>query len=232
KRSFLRPALVVVTMLAAALAATSALAGTRPAKPGNDGFAKSTTVGGIDPQFLPGARTIAHWSFRFTDPTHGVTYPITMVGSDLGGDTGQYGDVFMRSQFNKIGSGYHVKLSNTTVLPTVTIDVPQNQGVAYVRPAGATAGIADITWFSSQLQGLINSLHIDATTVPIFVTHNVLLYIGNDYRNCCVLGYHGAGHPNGVGAGSTNGGGNPPVQTFIYAAYTTPNTYSRFDQPT
>jgi hypothetical protein len=34
-------------------------------------------------------RTIPHWHSQFTDPTNGVTYPFTMVGSDprLGGST-------------------------------------------------------------------------------------------------------------------------------------------------
>src|SRR5690349_11978915 len=44
--------------------------------------AKSETVGGVDPQFLSGARTIAHFTFQYTDPSNGTTYPITMVGAD------------------------------------------------------------------------------------------------------------------------------------------------------
>ena len=82
KHSFLRPAFVLVTMLAAVLGASAAFAGTGPAKPGTDGYAKSTTIGSVDPQFLTGARTVAHWTFQYTDPSNGVTYPITMVGSD------------------------------------------------------------------------------------------------------------------------------------------------------
>ena len=153
--------------------------------------------------------------------------------ADLGGDTGQYGDVFMRAQFNKIGSGYHVKLQNDAVLPKTTFDVPTSQGVAYQRVSGATAGIVDSTWFSTKLQQLMGSLKIDATTVPIFLTHNVLLYDGHDnYTNCCTLGYHGAAMPIGHGSGQANGQGNNPVQTFIYAAYTTPNTYTGFSPTT
>ena len=150
------------------------------------------------------------------------TYP-----TDMGGDTGQYGDAFMRAQFNKIGSSYHVKLSNDAVLPKQSFAVPASQGVAYQRQSGAVAGIVDSQWFSTKLQQLMGSLNIDATTVPIFLTHNVLLYDGhNNYTNCCTLGYHGAAMPLGHGAGQTNGQGNNPVQTFMYAAYTTPNTYS------
>jgi hypothetical protein len=153
--------------------------------------------------------------------------------SDLGGDTGQYGDVVMRAQFNKIGSSYHVNLANTAVLPLQHFDVSASQGVAYTRASGAVAGIVEANWFSTRVQQLISSLHIDATTVPIVLTHNVLLFQGhNQYTNCCILGYHGAAMPLGHGAGQTNGGGNNEVQTFIYAAYTSPNTYSGFSPTT
>jgi hypothetical protein len=295
----------------ATLAAGSAAAASSAAKP--DVAAEFTTAGGVDPQFLTNATTIPHWSFQYTDPSNGVTYPITMVGSDpraggstattvhtvivpltmnfvaagqdtsalndlgyagftapplnhtfdgsrrvndvlnspifgsgfttpsaMGGDTTQVGDAFVRAQWNKIGSGYHVRLVNDGVIPA-TINVPATKGIAYQRPVGAwrashglgatdtIAGVADYSWFSSQLQSLMNSLQISATTVPIFLTDNVLLYEGhNNYLSCCVLGYHGAGIPIGRGAGSTNGSGKQPVQTFIYAAWTTPGTYSGF----
>jgi len=161
----------------------------------------------------------------------------------LGGDTAQLGDAFMRAQFNQIGSNYHVTLVNDAVLPTQTVDVPANQGLAYVRPVPAwrlangyqttpdVTGVASISWFSAELKNLMTSVHIDPTTLPIFLTDNVLLYIGaGAYRNCCVLGYHGAGSPmpNSFGTGSVNGQGNNTVQTYMYAAYTTPGTYSGY----
>jgi hypothetical protein len=294
----------VVAVAAIGLLATmasSAFATTGSAKADNPRFG---TVGGVDPQFLANARTIQHFTFRYTDPSNGVTYPITMVGADpragntattiktvivplklnfvaagqdtsaidalyypgyhatpltksfdgstrvadvlaspifrnnvypadMGGDTAQYGDAFMRAQFGKIGTGYHVSLENVKTFPTQTIDVPASKGVAYNRAAAqsagkeAIAGIADGKWFSAHLQNLINSLQIDPTTVPIFLTDNVMLYDGT-YDNCCTIGYHGAGMPVGHGAGSANGQGNNPVQTFIYAAWSKPGTYSGF----
>jgi len=294
-----------------AAAAGGAFAGSAPAKA--DVSAQFTTVGGVAPQFLQNATTIPHWTFQYTDPTNGATYPITMVGSDprqngsstihtvivplkmnfvaagqntsalndagyagfratplnhsfdgstrvadvlsspifgqsfttpssMGGDTAQVGDAFVRAQWNKIGTtGYHVNLANDKVFPTQTLNVPAPDGIAYQRPVGAwreangfgttdtTTGVADSQWFSAQLQSLMNSLHISATTVPIFLTDNVLLYSGHEnYTNCCILGYHGAGMPIGHGAGSANGQGQQPVQTFIYAAWATPGTYSGF----
>ena len=161
----------------------------------------------------------------------------------LGGDSGQNGDVYLRAQFNKIASSYHVKLVNDAVLPTVTLDVPSTKGIAYERPVPEwrqanglqtnleLTGLAESTWFSTQLQSLMGSLQIDSTTVPIFLTDNVLLYTkgpGAGYLNCCILGYHGAGMPIGHGAGSAKGQGAQPVQTFMYSAYVTPGTYSGF----
>ena len=146
------------------------------------------------------------------------TYP-----ASLGGDAGvQYGDAFMRAQFGKIGSSYHVNLAQPTVYPAVSIDVPANQGLAYYRPAGALAGVADYAWFSAQIHNLMQSMHIDAGTLPIFLTDNVMLYDANQYLNCCTIGYHGV-------YATRNSNGNASVQTYIYAAWTAPNTYSGFN---
>ena len=62
----------------AAFVAGGAFAGSAPAKP--DVMAGFTTDGSVAPEFLANARTIPHWTFTYTDPTNGVSYPITMVG--------------------------------------------------------------------------------------------------------------------------------------------------------
>jgi hypothetical protein len=298
---------LVLVVGVAALAATAALASGSPAAKG-DGTPRSTTVGGVAAPFLANARTIPHFTFQYTDPANGVTYPITMAGNDpksglpadlhtvivplklnfvaagqntsvlndlgyagfratplthtfdggrrvadvlasplfqpakhdadLGGDTAQTGDAFMRAQFAKIGTAYHARLVNDGTTAVQTIDVPASKGIAYERPVGAwltahgtptdtIAGIADSKWFSEKIQNMLGSLHIDPTTIPIFLTDNVMLY-DNTYDNCCTIGYHGAGMPIGHGAGSANGKGQTPVNTFIYGAWTTPGTYSGF----
>jgi len=255
KRSGLLVGVSAAAVIGSALSTSAASAGTATAQPQD---ARFTTQGGVPAQFLPGATTIDHWTFQYTDPTNHVTYPITMVGSDpraggsttipvviipvklnflaagqntsvlndyfgtdpgfratpvthsfdgtakvgrtlaspifqangydatLGGDNAQYGDAFMRAQFGKIGTSYHVRLS-TSVLLTQTLDVPAEKGVAYVRPAGALTGIAEVTWFSTQLQSLMGSLNVSAKTLPLFLTDNVLLY-QKTYDNCCILG--------------------------------------------
>jgi hypothetical protein len=153
----------------------------------------------------------------------------------MGGDTAQVGDAFLRAQWSKLATNYHTRLVNDAVLPTQTIDVPTTKGVAYQRPVGAwreangygttdtIVGAAEYNWFWSRVQTVINQLHVDSRTVPIVLSANVLLYEGHDnYTNCCVLGYHGAD------LGATHGNGSNPVQTYVYAAWLTPGTYSGF----
>ena len=300
-------AVTLVLGTLALLVAAPALAASvsrRPAKP--DVAARFASEGGVPQEFLARARTIPHWTFQYTDPTNGVTYPITMAGGDprngdsttsihtvivplrmnfvaanqdtsafddagylgyraipvnrtfdgtgraqdildspifstgfatpldMGGDTAQVGDAFIRAQWSKLNTGYHVALVNDTVFPAQTIDVPATKGLAYQRPVGAwreahgygatdtTTGFAEYAWFSNRVQNLINSLHISSTTIPIILTDNVLLYEGHDaYRHCCVLGYHGA-------AAAGNGEGNQPVQTYMFSAWLTPGVYSGF----
>src|SRR6476661_3827335 len=72
---------VVASLALSALVATAAFAAAPPTGK-SDGTPKSATVGGVAPQFLTNADTIPHWTFQYTDPSNGTTYPITMVGAD------------------------------------------------------------------------------------------------------------------------------------------------------
>lgn len=138
----------------------------------------------------------------------------------------QLQDATMRSQFNKGGTGYHLLL-NPVVHPAITISVPSNQGTLLQTGRGVTAADINISWWSAQLQNLDNSLsYVDPTHLPIYLTNNVMLYEGNNPLNCCVIGYHGAAHPTGSGAGSTNSNGNAVVQTFAWASYVTPGFFN------
>lgn len=140
------------------------------------------------------------------------------------GNVGQYEDAVMRSQFNKVGSGYHLRLGTPTVWDTQTFNVPQNQGSAFLG-GGGPLGLVSISWFSAQLNNLMNRLDLDPTHVPIFLTDNVMLYVGK-IDNCCVIGYHGAAHSTGHGTGKVHSNsGATELQTFVYAAYTTPGTF-------
>jgi hypothetical protein len=144
-------------------------------------------------------------------------------------DSGQLEDITMRAQFNKVGTGYHVKLGQPTVYPTVTLKVPQGKGSAFVSGRGIVYGLVDSYWFSTQMMNIMGSNQIDSTHLPIVLTDNVMLFNAKTGGDCCTIGYHGAAIPIGQGAGSTNGNGKQQVQTFIFSAYSTPGLFGGTD---
>jgi len=143
------------------------------------------------------------------------------------GDTGnplQLQDATMRAQFNKTGgSPYHVML-HPNVLPAVTIDVPSNQGVLLQSGRGVIFADVNITWWAAKITNLEQSA--DPTHLPVYLTNNVLLHIGKDVTNCCVIGFHGT-RASGNGGGSNNSNGNAKVQTFAWASWVQPGIYAR-----
>jgi hypothetical protein len=143
------------------------------------------------------------------------------------GDKGvqlQLQDATMRAQFNKVGksSGYHLILQ-PNVLPAVTINVPQNQGTLIKSGRGVIGADINISWWSSQINNLEQSA--DPTHLPVYLTNQVLLFIGSP-GNCCVIGYHGT-RAAGYGGGSANSNGNAVVQTFAWASWVQPGFYAR-----
>lgn len=292
----------------AALAATLTL-GAGHAKadaPLDDGYGTPTfTTGDSVPAGLRTTRTIPYWSSAFTDPTNGVTYPYTMVGTDpragdvsttipvtiiplaitftnvgpgvvnttLDGtsklaaveaspifdgsadighaadtaagpapaqagvapsprvinepsDVTQVGDAIYRAQWGKSGTGYHVLLGQPTVLPTQSFTVPQNQGIeTHGSVSHADLGRVDVNWFSSRLKEILGKLQTDPHSLVLFGTYNIVLYTGNNPANCCIIGYHSAFSPVGLGSGGLDGNGNQPVQTFMFASYTDPKIF-------
>jgi hypothetical protein len=143
------------------------------------------------------------------------------------GDAGnalQLQDATMRAQFNKTGaSRYHLRL-HPNVLPTITINVPSNQGGLIVSGRGVVAASIDIGWWSSQLNSLQTTA--DPTHLPLYLTDNVMLHTGKSITDCCVIGYHGT-KLTGLGGGSGNSQGNAVVQTVAWASYVRPGFYSR-----
>ena len=146
------------------------------------------------------------------------------LSQDDAGNQLQLQDATMRAQFNKTGpSNYHLRLA-PHVNPAVTINVPQNQGTLLQSGRGVIFADVDITWWSSQIKNL--ETKADPTHLPIYLTNNVLLYVGNDPGNCCVIGYHGT-NPTGLGLGSGNSNGNANLQTFAWASWVQPGLFSR-----
>ena len=143
------------------------------------------------------------------------------------GDAGnplQLQDATMRAQFNQTGSsGYHLML-HPNVLPTVTINVPANQATLLKSGRGVVFASVSISWWAAQIQTLESTA--DPTHLPIYLTNNVMLHIGTNPLNCCVIGFHGT-RAAGNGGGSNNSNGNAKVQTFAWASWVQPGLYAR-----
>jgi hypothetical protein len=145
------------------------------------------------------------------------------------GDAGnqlQLEDATMRAQFNQTGtSNYHVML-NPNVMPAVTINVPNNQGVLLQSGRGVIFADVNYSWWASQIQNLESNA--DPTHLPIYLTNNVLLHIGPDIFNCCVIGFHGT-KATGYRYGNGKSNGNTKMQTFAWASWVQPGIYARPD---
>ena len=136
----------------------------------------------------------------------------------------QLQDATMRAQFNKTGgSNYHLKL-HPNVLPPVTINVPQHQGVLLQSGRGTIFADVNISWWAAQIKNLESKA--DPTHLPLYLTDSVLLHIGQDVFNCCVIGFHGT-RATGLGGGNGGSNGNAKVQTFAWASYVAPGIYAR-----
>ena len=134
----------------------------------------------------------------------------------------QLEDATMRAQFNKVGTAYHLLLGQPVVHPAIDIAVDSNHGVLLESRRGIVYADVNIQYFSAQLQNSLNNLsYIDPTHLPLFVTNDVVNYIGSNIFNCCVIGFHGAAHVTGHGLGGVNGNGNQGVQTFAWASWMT-----------
>jgi len=143
----------------------------------------------------------------------------------------QLEDATMRAQFNKTGSSsYHLGL-NPTVHPPITIVVPGNQGTLLQSGRGVIFASVNVHWWATRIQSLDTSLgYVDPTHLPLYLTNKILLHIGLDPTNCCIIGFHGAGPvPSGneTAYGPGHGNGNQPIQTFAWASWVTPGIYAR-----
>jgi hypothetical protein len=167
---------------------------------------------------------------QFTNNNYSTTPAATSASFTMGaggalsnlGQGVQLQDVTMRSQFNT-GGNYHLIL-HPNIKPAVTINVPSNQGTLLQSGRGVVFADINISWWSSQIQNL--ETKADPTHLPLYLTDNVLLHIGKDIFNCCVIGYHGT-RAAGGGGGSNNSNGNAAVQTFAWASYISPGIYAR-----
>jgi hypothetical protein len=129
-------------------------------------------------------------------------------------DVTQLGDAIYRAQWGKSSSNYHVLLGQPTVMPTLNIDVPKQQGFITVGSrSGAHIGLMSAAWFSAKLGNALASMKISPKVLPIFLVNDTFLYVKTP-GDCCILGYHGA-------KSSLNGNGKQQVNTYMFASYST-----------
>ena len=155
--------------------------------------------------------------------------PGGVLSQDDAGNLLQVEDATMRAQFNKTGSSsYHLNLTPVVHDP-ITIVVPSGKGTLLQSGRGVVFADVNIQWWATRIQNLTNSLgYVDPTHLPIFLTSDVLNFIGTNPLNCCVIGFHGAGPvPSHTSNGGMNGNGNQPVQTWAWASWTSPGLYAR-----
>ena len=116
-------------------------------------------------------------------------------------------------------------------MPAITIVVPGNQGTLLQSGRGVIFASVNVQWWATRIQNLDTSLgYVDPTHLPLYLTNKILLHIGLDPTNCCIIGFHGAGpvpsgNENAYGPG--HGNGNQPIQTFAWASWVTPGIYAR-----
>ncbi len=134
-------------------------------------------------------------------------------------------DATMRSQFDKIGTDYHLVLGAPVVFAPVTINVAADKSLLRVSPVGVVVATVDEGWFQTRVQNQLKRRHLDPTRLAIFLTKNVLLYADHNPAHCCSVGGHGAGHATGGLGGPVNGNGNQPVHTFVWSSWLTPGFF-------
>ncbi|TMC52298.1 MAG: hypothetical protein E6J20_12785 [Chloroflexi bacterium] len=199
----------------------------------------SATIG-VD--IVPVNLTIAGRSFDGSASVAGVLasplfaegdYSTTAAASTSGGAKGAGGslstgnndvqllDAEMRSEFNEVGTSYHLTLQRPQVHAPITIAVPTAFGTTLTSRGGVTIGDVDVTWLQPQVEALTAQLHyLKPNRLAIFLTKDVLAYVDNNPMHCCVLGAHGSIDTTGAAQGEEQDG-RQRVQTFVWSSWLT-----------
>jgi hypothetical protein len=120
--------------------------------------------------------------------------------SFLSGTT-QYGDAIQRAEFwqytqpGAAHSAYHALLGAPTAKSKVAWTAPRSAGFVACQASAPSvcAAFLDINWWDGMVQPLASA--IGATSLPIFVAHDVVLCDGRptaNLSNCGIGGYHSA----------------------------------------
>src|SRR3989441_8899465 len=145
--------------------------------------------------------------------------PIFQNASFISGTT-QYGDAIQRAEFwndvSRVSPGYHVLLGQPSIMPTVTLAVPSNQGFEFTSKfTHQPTGLVDFSWAINHVYSILNGF--SPQSLPIFLAYDVYFYV-NDPSNCCIAGFHAV-------TASRNGNGAQQVSTLIEEAYADPGFF-------
>ena len=150
-------------------------------------------------------------------------------GLSQGNDDVQLLDATMRSQFNKVGTGYHLLLA-PKVRPAITINVPAGLGrvAKSPHPLHPVFAFVENDWFKATLKDQVHALHLNPSRLAVFLTTNLVLFIVDKTTGtttCCVIGAHGADDlPTTQSGSDENGSGNnddgrQQVHTFVWSSW-------------
>ena len=126
----------------------------------------------------------------------------------------QFADAVQRAQFfHVMDPDWHTLLDRPRILTPLTIDVPRGSASLFrVRSTGAIFAVVDTGFFVSQLNSIIQLENLDAESLPIALTNNVLLAPSANVQRCCVVGFHTA-----FEMGERRNA--PLVQTFVWGSW-------------
>lgn len=117
-------------------------------------------------------------------------------GTDIGST--QYVDAYQRGSFwtnVMTNKAYHVRLGSPHLLPTITVDVPANEGTVGTSTIGPPGllGIINMEWFFQQAPTWIAANpSITPSSFALFVMYNTYLSSTADFGGCCIGGFHAA----------------------------------------
>jgi hypothetical protein len=162
-----------------------------------------------------------------TSKVAGVLNSPIFQGYDYGTGFTQYGDAVQRAEFwqsvSMTSPNWHTLLSTPTVYPTLVIDVPKEHGFHYGGSSTSPAmWLVDFNWFWARMHNAIYQLHIEPTSLPIFLTNNV--YLLSQDKTFVYFGYHGSG----TTSQPIKANGRQRIQTNIYSAWSDDDSRAPF----
>lgn len=129
----------------------------------------------------------------------------------------QYLDAVMRSEFDQVGSSpYHLALT-PSLLPTLSLSVPQDHGQVLAYPSGIQYGCVDAYWLFDRIWEYIHTHGIQPSTLPVFVfeyTRGGIMSHGT-----CIPAYSGLHGAGNVGRGHGASNSETMGQTWIISTY-------------